>query len=86
MTDYERLLQELKSDEGKKYPKCCTLTKLIDLVNKGTGKLPNELYIPEYEVGEESLKEILKDLGYSPVYEEEYNSYFEQFCYKIRLT
>lgn len=86
-TDYEKLLQNLSGENTRKaYMLRCTLTKLIDLVNKGTGKLPSELYVQEYAVDKELLKEILTDLGYSILeFEEEYNPYFEQYCYKIKL-
>lgn len=85
MTDYAKLLRELQCEESKRYPKCSTLTKLISLVDEETEKLPKELYIPEYEVDKKFLFEVLTKLGYNFEFEEEYNSYFEQFCYKIKL-
>ena len=83
MTDYEKLLRELHGEESNRYPKC---SKLISLVDEETEKLPKELYIPEYEVDKKFLFEVLTKLGYNFEFGEEYNSYFEQFCYKIKLN
>ena len=85
-TDHEKLLVQLKSEAGRRYPANMTLTKLISLIEKESSNLPEKLYIPEYEVNKEYLMEILKEIGYSTTFEEEYNNYFEQFCYIIKLS
>ena len=85
MTDYERLRDMLKGDNQLIYPKDITLTKLIELVDVKTGQLPKELYVPEYEVDKSYFFEMLAELGYRTEYEEDYNPYFEQFCYKVTL-
>ena len=86
MTDYERIREKMVSGYAKMYPQNITLTKLIELIDTKTQMLKEEMYIPECEVSKTFLLETFKGLNYDCKFEEEYNPYFEQFCYKIKLS
>ena len=86
MTDYEKLCKELAANDDGGYFKRKTITTLIERVNRETRSLPEKLYIPEYEISKEYFFEILTKLGYNYTWEEEYNSYFEQYCLKVTLS
>jgi len=91
MTDkqqLERIQSELISTEGNTYErlkKVNVLEKLISATDRNTEKLAKSFDIPIYEHDVEYLNKTLKALGYSPVYEEQYNYFYQTTCYAVTL-
>lgn len=88
MTDLQKLQKQLegKKNESSQYFERKTLNTLIEIATCNSENLPENLYIPEYEVEKAYLFEVLETLSYSFEFEEEYNDYHEQMCYKIKLV
>lgn len=63
------------------------INDLFKEINDETGNLNKDLNIPRYERDELYLFHvIMEELGYGVEYaKEEYNSYHECFCYRIRI-
>ena len=91
MTDREKLekiREELVSSEVKSYARMKkenVLEKLYIAANNKTGDLTNLIFIPLYEHDVEFLDKVLKEVGYTPSYSEEYNHFYERWCYKVTL-
>lgn len=83
----ERIKKEVMS-KGNSYERMKKENVVDDLLastDKETGKLSFPFIIPLFEHDGEFLKETLNELGYSPIYEEEYNYFFSTTCYTVNL-
>ena len=90
MTDREKLEAlkegiEAMPESYEKTTKLNVLEKLLVATNHQTGNLMNSITIPIYEHDTEFLKEILTEFGYTPLYEKEYNYFWNTTCYEIKL-
>ena len=79
-------LQQKQQAVGKEYFKNNILDDLLRAIDED-GTLKENLYIPEKERDFRYLEEVLSELGYTiEILGEEYNSYHECFCKKIRIA
>ena len=87
MTDKEKLQQIQQKLAANEYLRHNVLKDLLNAIDETTGKLNKELYIPRYERDELFLFETLMiKLEYKVLEKtEEYNGYFECYCYKIKI-
>ena len=86
MTDKAKLQQIQKKLAENEYFRHNVLKKLLDAIDETTGELEKELNIPQKEINDNYLFEVLTcELGYEIKVDEEYNPFYERFCYKIKL-
>lgn len=86
MTDYEKLRKIQKELPEDAYFRKNVLIHLFYFVDIKTKKLKEVVLVPQMEIDDDFLKDVLEDkLGYKTHYEDEYNPYWEVFCYKIHL-
>ena len=91
MTNHEYLdnlrekLIEQESDPQIREMKEKTLFFLMNQRNYEGGKLKSNFAVPKYQVEKKFLTQVLKEMGYSAKYKEEYDSYYKSTCYIITL-
>ena len=86
ITDKQKLEKIQKELAESEYFQHNVLKDLLNAIDKTTEKLNKELNIPQFERDDQYLFSVLeKDLGYNVQISEEYNGYFQCFCYKIKL-
>lgn len=85
MSDKKKIQQKQQA-VGKEYFKNNILDDLLGAIDEN-GNLKENLYIPEKERDFRYLERVLSELGYTmEILGEEYNSYHECFCKKIKIA
>ena len=85
MSDKKKIQQKQQA-VGKEYFKNNILDDLLGAIDEN-GNLKENFYIPEKERDFRYLERVLSELGYTmEILGEEYNSYHECFCKKIKIA